>query len=98
MLLVPVPGVRSILSEILKENGKNPMLANADPRERFRLVCMSPRDAALRAVIDSGSKTKRAITTPTNERGDRHQSRNQRNLDDGDRECQNKSSEWLTDT
>jgi hypothetical protein len=42
-----------------------PMLAIAEPSARLRLVCMRSRAAARTAAIVSGSRTSRAITTPT---------------------------------
>ena len=44
----------------------SPILAKADPRERFRLFCSSLFFAALYAVRPSGSSTIHAMTTPAN--------------------------------
>src|SRR3712207_1932925 len=41
------------------------MLASAEPRARFMLVCSWFRRAARNAAKPSGSKTRAAITTPT---------------------------------
>jgi len=46
-----------------------PMLAIAEPSARLRLVCIRLRSTARTAAIDSGSRTRSAITTPTNVRG-----------------------------
>lgn len=42
-----------------------PMLAMAEPRARFRLVCTRSRRAERRAAMVSGSSTSRAMITPT---------------------------------
>lgn len=69
---ISIPSVilKSAITEAVATAGMlRPILANADPKAKLRLVCSLLLYAALMAAIPSGNKTIPAIMIPTNDLG-----------------------------
>ncbi|MNR22415.1 hypothetical protein D3C85_1393640 [compost metagenome] len=67
---IPKLMVRPDTSETIETAGMvRPIVASADPKAKFKLVCNLFFRAALYAAKPSGSKTTAAITTPTKDFG-----------------------------